>query len=576
MSFHSWLQNLRPALALHGGQRQHGRRGLLRAATHRLSVEALEDRLTPSFSSAGLYNIDDFNAMAPNFTWSYPQGPGLTADFNGDGKLDLVSVAWPLGQADAIGSLFLARGDGTFDLEESWDLGDSVEMFGVGDFNGDGRPDLAIKLQDVSVAGDGLVGVSLNNGDFPGSPAVPASSFAVSGFPSPTSAGQAATFTVTALDSSGNVLTGCNGTVHFTSSDPNAGLPADYTFRGADYGVHTFIATLKTEGPQSITVTQGDATGTQADITVAAPTAGSLAVAGFPSPTIAGQAGSFTVTALDTLGNVATGYTGTVHFSSNDLPAVLPTDYTFTAADNGTHSFSATLYTANAGYRTIYVSDATTGIGGVDNPITVNAAAASTMSVAGFPSITTAGVAGRLTVTLKDPYGNIAGGYRGTVHFTSSDAKAVLPANYTFTAADAGVHTFSALLKTAGVQSVTARDTVTAGLTNTDGGITVNAARASQFFIAVPPSVTVGVAFSLTITVEDAYGNVVAGYTGTVHFTSSDGQAKLPPNYTFTAAAKGVHTFTGLILQKTGKQTITVADVFLSFSASVDVLSKKK
>jgi len=33
----------------------------------------------------------------------------------------------------------------------------------------------------------------------------------------------------------------------------------------------------------------------------------------------------------------------------------------------------------------------------------------------------------------------------------------------------------------------------------------------------------------------DAYRNVATGYTGTVHFSSSDSQANLPGNYTFTA-----------------------------------------
>ena len=65
----------------------------------------------------------------------------------------------------------------------------------------------------------------------------------------------------------------------------------------------------------------------------------------------------------------------------------------------------------------------------------------------------------------------------------------------------------------------------------------------------------------MTLTVEDAYGNVVTGYTGTVHFTSSDSTATLPANYTFTAADAGVHTFTNaLILKKKGTQTITVTD----------------
>jgi hypothetical protein len=548
MSFNSWLQNLRSALAP-----RRGRRGSLRAATLRLNVEILEGRVTPSFSLGGNVNIDDFHAMAPDFNWSYPQGPGVTADFNGDGTPDIFSVS------GSVGSVFLGQRDGTFVLEETLPC-DSISLIGVGDFDGDNRPDLAIQLESINVAGDGPVVVLLNNGDFPGSPAMPASSFAVIGFPSPTSAGQVGAFTVIALDGSGNVLTGCNDTVHFTSSDPNAHLPGDYTFRGADHGMHLFFATLKTEGMQSLTATQGTATGTQADITVNPATAGSLTVS-FPSPVIAGQAGTLTVTALDTLGSVmTTGYTGTIHISSNDPQAVMPTDYTFTAADKGTHTFSATLKTAGGGYRSIYVNDPTNSIGGAAYNITVNAAAASTMIVSGFPSTTTAGVAGNVSVTLKDPYGNIASGYLGRVHFTSSDAKASLPANYTFTAADAGVHTFSATLKTAGTQSITAKDTATGSLTSTDGGITVNAARASQFILSAPARVTAGAAFSLTVTVKDAYGNVVTGHVGTVHFTSTDKTATLPANYTFTAADNGVHTFTGLVLRKKGAQKISLTD----------------
>src|SRR4029078_2801444 len=127
------------------------------------------------------------------------------------------------------------------------------------------------------------------------------------------------------------------------------------------------------------------------------------------------------------------GYGGTVQISCTDPQAVIPADYTFTAADNGTRTCSATLKTA--GPQIIYVYDATNGIGDGGTSFTVNGAAPGTMSVAGFPSTTNAGVAGSLTVTLKDPYGNRATGYGGTVHFTSSDAKALLPANYTITPA---------------------------------------------------------------------------------------------------------------------------------------------
>jgi hypothetical protein len=60
------------------------------------------------------------------------------------------------------------------------------------------------------------------------------------------------------------------------------------------------------------------------------------------------------------------------------------------------------------------------------------------------------------------------------------------------------------------------------------------------------------VAFRPTLPLEDAYGNVATGYAGTVHFTSSDGKTVLPANYTFTAADKGVHTFTTLKLKTKG------------------------
>ena len=200
----------------------------------------------------------------------------------------------------------------------------------------------------------------------------------------------------------------------------------------------------------------------------------------------------------------------------------------------------------------------------------VLAAAASAMTVGGFPSTTTAGVAGNVTVTLKDPYGNIASGYTGTVRFTSSDAKAVLPANYTFTAGDGGQHTFSVTLKTAGTRSITVADTLNSAFTATQGGITVNAGAASKFLISAPSSVKTGVSFSLTLTVQDAYGNVVTGYTGTIRFTSSDSTAKLPANCIFKAADQGVHTFTGLILRKRGNQKITITDTLNSaLTASV-------
>src|SRR5207245_6522487 len=109
------------------------------------------------------------------------------------------------------------------------------------------------------------------------------------------------------------------------------------------------------------------------------------------------------------------------------------------------------------GTLSLTATDTTTGsITGTQTTITVYPAAASGLRVAGFPSSATAGTSVPFTITAIDPYGNTATGYRGTTCFSSSDSRAVLPVNYTFTAMDNGVHSFSVTLNIAGTQSLTA------------------------------------------------------------------------------------------------------------------------
>src|SRR5262249_44905878 len=151
---------------------------------------------------------------------------------------------------------------------------------------------------------------------------------------------------VTAKDAFGNIATGYTGTVTFTSSDSQASfVPTFFTFTAANAGVRTFIngATLRKVGTQSITATDtsNGLTASENGIVVSAATAASLTTAGFPNP-IAGVPPVFPVTARDSFGNVATGYTGTVTFTSSDPQAVFsPLTYTFTTADAGIHAFSA-------------------------------------------------------------------------------------------------------------------------------------------------------------------------------------------------------------------------------------------
>jgi hypothetical protein len=84
-----------------------------------------------------------------------------------------------------------------------------------------------------------------------------------------------------------------------------------------------------------------------------------------------------------------------------------------------------------------------------------------------------------VVVRAVDANGNVVAGYTGTVRFTSTSAGATLPADYKFTAADAGTHTFSVALNTAGTASITVTDTTT-GITGSQTGIQVTSGAASK------------------------------------------------------------------------------------------------
>lgn len=388
--------------------------------------------------------------------------------------------------------------------------------------------------------------------------AVP-TTLAVAGFPPSVNAGEARTLTVTIRDAQGNAVTNYTGTVHFTSSDAAAVLPADYTFTSTDRGAHTFTVTLKTAGTHSITVVDkavSSLTGSQTGITVNA-VAGSLSVTGLPTNANTGESKTFTVTIRDAQGFVFTGYTGTMHFTSSDAQAVLPADYKFTAADQGTHTFAVTFKTP--GTHSVTAGDtANIALSGSQSGITVRAVA-STLSITGVPTATNQGTAFSYTITAKDAFGNLATGYTGRVHFSSSDSQAILPADYTFVAADAGTHTFSATLSTPGSQNISVAEATAGTVTGAQASTTVAAVAGRIALSGLPATVRAGESQSVTVTILDALGNPQTAYTGTVRFTSSDGAATLPADYTFTAADKGTKTF-AVTFKTVGSQSLSVTD----------------
>src|SRR5437870_1062741 len=99
-------------------------------ARYRPSLEALEDRALPSVN------------FAPAVNYGVGTVPFNVAvgDFNGDGKQDLAT-------ANSLGSnnvnVLLGNGDGTFQSPVTYGVGNVPTSVAVGDFNGDGRQDLA-------------------------------------------------------------------------------------------------------------------------------------------------------------------------------------------------------------------------------------------------------------------------------------------------------------------------------------------------------------------------------------------------------------------------------------------------
>jgi hypothetical protein len=158
-----------------------------------------------------------------------------------------------------------------------------------------------------------------------------------------------------------------------------------------------------------------------------------------------------------------------------------------------------------------------------------------------------------VTVTAKDQYGNTATNYAGTVHITSNDGQAVLPPDATLTN---GVGTFGVTLKTAGNDSITATDTVASGVSGTESPIVVSPGAASSLVVTGGTSESAGGVETVTVTAKDQYGNTATNYAGTVHITSNDGQAVLPPDATLT---NGVGTF-HVTLKTAGNDSITATD----------------
>jgi hypothetical protein len=106
-----------------------------------------------------LGNGDGTFGAAVNYAVGTLASSIATADFNDDGKLDLAVV----NHGDGTMSILLGNGDGTFQAAVTYPAGTNAISLVVADFNGDGKLDLAVGS--LGASNTNQVSVLLGNGD---------------------------------------------------------------------------------------------------------------------------------------------------------------------------------------------------------------------------------------------------------------------------------------------------------------------------------------------------------------------------------------------------------------------------
>ncbi|HVE86834.1 MAG TPA: hypothetical protein VND93_28455 [Myxococcales bacterium] len=382
-----------------------------------------------------------------------------------------------------------------------------------------------------------------------------ASSLSISADRTSVAAGDGVSLTVVAKDQFGNVAHGYRGTVSTSANYPGATLPATVTFDAADQGQKTFGASFPLVASWTVTVTDQASsalTATTPAIAVSHGPAAALELTGGGAAT-AGAAAGFTLTVRDRFGNVATGFTGTVSFTSSDANATLPASYTFVSGDSGAHTFSATFTTAGA--QQLTASDGGGRLSSAVGHFTVGAAAASQCSLTGLPA--TAGAGAKLVpvVTFFDPFNNVATGYTGTVTLTTTAASAVLPPAAALGAGDAGSHAFQVQVLSTGPADVAAGD----GAISCSGTVDITPAGPKYVVSLAAPDANASWAISGTVTVKDLYDNPITNYAGGLHFASTDAAGVAPADVTLDGSEGGVAAFS-FTFNTAGFQSVLVTD----------------
>jgi hypothetical protein len=343
------------------------------------------------------------------------------------------------------------------------------------------------------------------------------SSFKITATSYTVAVGTSFSITITAIDQEGNTMTSYTGTNTLSASTGSISPTSTGAFAN---GVWTGSVSLDTAGSISISTSGGGVTGTSSAFTIYTPVFSGFKVTASGGANIgtqaAGTAFSITITAIDQNGNAFTGYAGTNTLTVSSGTISLTTTGAFTA---GVWTGSVTLTKAGSGIS-ISTSDGS-GHSGTSNTFTVDAGALYQFVFSTIGGTQTAGASFSVTITAEDQYGNTLTSYDSSTTLTETGGGAggtVSPSPVTFTN---GVYTHTIYVTKSGTGvTITATHGSTSSASNT---FTVNPGALYQYVFSNIGTQTSGTAFTVTITQEDQYGNIVTTSGGTPTLEVSHG-----------------------------------------------------
>ena len=215
-----------------------------------------------------------------------------------------------------------------------------------------------------------------------------------------------------------------------------------------------------------------------------------------------------------------------VTFTANGVTASGSFSASTTVTSNASGLATAPAFTANTTAGSYTVTATTPGVSTAASFALTNTPGAAIKFLVTAPVSAIAGTPINVTVTAADQFDNTSTSYAGTVHVSSTDASATLPANATLTS---GAGTLSVTLATGGNQTVTATDTVSTSITGTSPAILVSPRADLAVTLGTSPN-PVNAAGTLTFTVNLTNNGPSAAVSPTVTLP-------LPASTTFVAAA---------------------------------------